>query len=183
MHKSCLASRKCYCVSSGYHQLPGVGSEEGCGPVALGLSKVSLSGLETNQKLELLLSDRALDYYVWDPTFDLYTEKKKCRDFKLRPLSLGDILERLSQWANIRDKKTNCPYSWDDYIYLSRSTWMHKLIGNKTSFSDSREDLWWGWCKGKKEKKVFFFFRLLQKIDLFSSISILLKEGHPDSPH
>lgn len=76
MHKSCLASRKCYCVSSGYHQLPGVGSEEGCGPVSLGLSKVSLSGLETNQKLELLLSDRALDYYVWDPTFDLYTEKK-----------------------------------------------------------------------------------------------------------
>lgn len=64
MHKSCLASRKCYCVSPGYHKLSGVGREEGCGPIASGLSKVSFSGLETNQKLELLVNGRALDYYV-----------------------------------------------------------------------------------------------------------------------
>lgn len=81
MHQSFLASRKCYCVSSGYHQLPGVGREEGCGPIASGLSKVSFSGLETNQKLELLVSDRALDYMC--ETLQLIST------LKLRPLSLG----------------------------------------------------------------------------------------------
>lgn len=40
------------------------GGEEGYGPITSGLSMVSLAGLKTNQRLEMLLSGRALDYYV-----------------------------------------------------------------------------------------------------------------------